>query len=163
MSPFLRKVTTASGATAVQIVSKVRGQRKILEHVGSAHSEQELAALVAVGRQKIEATTGSQQLLDVGLEASEVAVSTVAEKKVTGSASRLLVGAIRGCYDRLGFSNQVADEAFFQMVLARLVEPTSKRDSLRVLAELGVEAVHRNTFFIALKRAQDLDYRCRIA
>lgn len=81
MSPFLRKVTTASGATAVQIVSKVRGQRKILEHVGSAHSEQELAALVAVGRQKIEATTGSQQLLDVGLEASEVAVSTVAEMR----------------------------------------------------------------------------------
>src|SRR5690625_124816 len=49
------------------------------------------------------------------------------------------------------------------MVLARLVEPTSKVDSLRVLAELGVEVVHRNTFMNALKRAQQRDYRARIA
>src|SRR5699024_11359200 len=90
-----------------------------------------------------------------------ISVSVTADKKVTGSASRLLVDAIGACYDRLGFSAQVADEAFFQMVLARLVEPTSKRDSLRVLGELGVEAVHRNTFFNALKRAQDRDYRDR--
>src|SRR5690625_2953603 len=107
--------------------------------------------------------TGTQQTLDLGLEDDEVAVSVTADKKVTGSASRLLVDAIGACYDRLGFSAQVADEAFFQMVLARLVEPTSKRDSLRVLGELGVEAVHRNTFFNALKRAQDRDYRGRIA
>ncbi|NWN88405.1 MAG: IS1634 family transposase [Micrococcaceae bacterium] len=162
MSPFLRKVTTASGATAVQIVSKIRGQRKILEHLGSAHSEQEIAALVAVGHQKIEAASGTQQLLDLGLETSEVAVSVEAKKKVTGSASQLLVDAIRACYDQLGLSDQVADEAFFQMVLARLVEPTSKRDSLRVLTELGVNTVHRNTFFNALKRAQDRDYRGKI-
>src|SRR5699024_9434985 len=135
----------------------------ILEHLGSAHSDQELVALEAVGRQKIEAMTGTQQTLDLGLEDDEVAVSVTADKKVTGSASRLLVDAIGACYDRLGFSAQVADEAFFQMVLARLVEPTSKRDSLRVLGELGVEAVHRNTFFNALKRAQDRDYRGRIA
>src|SRR5699024_10353444 len=70
---------------------------------------------------------------------------------------------LRACYDWLGFSAQIADEAFFQMVLARLVEPTSKRDSLRVLTELGVDPVHRNTFFNALKRAQDRDYRDRIA
>ena len=163
MGLFVRKVTTGSGATAVQIVSKVRGQREILEHLGSAHSADEVAALVAVGWQKIEAMTGTQQTLDLGLDDLEVAVSVTAAKKVTGSASRLLVDTIRACYDRLGFSTQVADEAFFQMVLARLVEPTSKRESLRVLTELGVEAVHHNTLLNALKRAQDRDYRGRVA
>src|SRR5690625_743437 len=98
--------------------------------------------------------TGTQQTLDLGLEDDEVAVSVTADKKVTGSASRLLVDAIGACYDRLGFSAQVADEAFFQMVLARLVEPSSKRDSLRVVGELGVEAVLRNTFVHVVKRAQ---------
>ena len=39
MSPFLRKVKTASGATAVQIVEKRGGVRTILEHLGSAHDE----------------------------------------------------------------------------------------------------------------------------
>lgn len=51
--PFLRKVKTASGATAVQIVEKQHGQRTLLEHLGSAHSEAELAALVEVGTRKL--------------------------------------------------------------------------------------------------------------
>src|SRR5690625_848586 len=109
MRLFLRNVATASGSTAVQIVSKVRGQREILEHLGSAHSDQEPVALEAVGRQNIEAMPGTQQTLDRGLEDDEVAVSVTADKKVTGSASRLLVDAIGACYDRLGFSAQVAE------------------------------------------------------
>ena len=48
MSPFLRKVKTASGATAVQLVEKRGGVRKILEHLGSAHTEAELAALMLI-------------------------------------------------------------------------------------------------------------------
>ena len=36
MSPFIRKVRTASGATAVQIVAKEHGVRRIVEHLGSA-------------------------------------------------------------------------------------------------------------------------------
>ncbi|MCW5953280.1 MAG: hypothetical protein KIT69_13580 [Propionibacteriaceae bacterium] len=43
MNPFLRKAKTASGTTAVPIVEKKHGQRRILEHLGSAHTE-------AVGR-----------------------------------------------------------------------------------------------------------------
>ena len=39
VSPFVRKVKTASGATAVQIVEKRSGVRRIVEHVGSAHDE----------------------------------------------------------------------------------------------------------------------------
>ena len=163
MSPFLRQVTTSSGATAVQIVSKIRGQRKILEHVGSAHSEHELAALINVGQQRIAAMVGTQEQLELGLEGPEIAVPMTAQKRATGSASRLLVDTIRACYQQLGFSAQVEDDAFFLMVLARLVEPTSKRDSLRVLDELGVATVHHNTLLNALKRAQQRDYRGRIA
>ena len=55
MSPFLRKVKTASGATAVQIVEKRHGVRTILEHLGSAHDEAELAALMRVGHDKLHA------------------------------------------------------------------------------------------------------------
>src|SRR5699024_9540988 len=163
MGLFVRRGPTASGATAVQIVSKVRGRVRILEHLGSAHSDDEVAALTAVGWQKIEAMTGTQESFDLGLNDSEVAVSVTADKKVTGSASRLLVDTIRACYDHLGFSAVVADEAFFQMVLARLVEPTSKQDSIRVLNELGVSTGHHNTLLNALRRAQQRDYRGRIA
>ena len=60
----MRKVRTASGATAVQIVSKSGGVRRIVEHLGSAHDETELEALLEAGRQKIAAWQG-QGLLDL--------------------------------------------------------------------------------------------------
>ncbi len=39
---FIRKVRTASGATAVQIAEKDGRRNKIIEHVGSAHTDAEL-------------------------------------------------------------------------------------------------------------------------
>ena len=39
MTPYLRKVMTASGATAVQVVVKENGARRIVEHLGSAHDK----------------------------------------------------------------------------------------------------------------------------
>jgi hypothetical protein len=46
-----------------------------------------------------------------------------------------------GAYDALGFDRAAGkDEVFRQLVMARIIEPTSKLDSLRVLAEVGVDA-----------------------
>ena len=53
VSPFLRKVKTASGATAVQIAVKEGRRDKVIEHLGSAHTEAELAALMEIGRHRI--------------------------------------------------------------------------------------------------------------
>ena len=44
-------------------------------------------------------------------------------------------------FDALGFDKSAGgDEVFRQLVSARIIEPTSKLDSLRVLVETGVEA-----------------------
>ena len=52
---YVRKVKTASGATAVQIVEKRHGVRRIVAHVGSAHDEAELAVLMTSARDRIHA------------------------------------------------------------------------------------------------------------
>ena len=52
---------------------------------------------------------------------------------------------------RSGFG-AVGDEAFRALVLARIVEPTSKLDTVRVLDELGVGSPSRVTFMRCLKR-----------
>ncbi len=45
-------------------------------------------------------------------------------------------------YNQLGFDEATgADEVFRQPVLARIVEPTSKQDSLRMLGETGIDTV----------------------
>lgn len=157
MSPFLRKVSTASGATAVQIVEKRHGQRKIVEHLGSAHTEAELAALMQIGREKLHE---NQPALDFGDRPAGRPRSGSAQVK--GKSSQLLIDVIQSTWERLGF-DQVRDEAFFQLVLARLVEPTSKLDSIRVIEDLGIASMHLSSFKRALKRCAAKDYRAQIA
>ncbi|QCO98728.1 hypothetical protein FCN77_14715 [Arthrobacter sp. 24S4-2] len=53
---FIRRVRTASGATEVQIAEYVRGRQRIVEHVGSAHTEagmltENLAEMTIEGRE----------------------------------------------------------------------------------------------------------------
>lgn len=52
VSPFLRKVKTASGATAVQIAIREGRRGKVIEHLRSAYDDAELAVLLEPGRPK---------------------------------------------------------------------------------------------------------------
>jgi hypothetical protein len=133
---YVRTVKTASGAVAVQIVwSSRRGSRSI-EHLGSAHDEGELEALKAAARQRLVA---GQSELDLGLAAG---VSAGGPLEITSSRMGHLWDALCRAYDLVGFGQATGgDEVFRQLVLARIIEPTSKRDSLRVLEEAGVAAV----------------------
>ena len=47
----------------MQVVAKENGVRRIVEHLGSAHDETELAALMHLGHQRLLA---GQQVLDLG-------------------------------------------------------------------------------------------------
>lgn len=140
---FLRKVRTATGATAVQIAERAGGRDRVIVHLGSAHTDAELAVLMETGRRKMHDGQGELELV-VGEGDSRDAV-------VQGQRSRVLIDVIEGAWRQLGF-DVVGDAAFLQLVLACLVEPTSKADSVRVLTELGVTPAHRNTFTATLKR-----------
>lgn len=101
MSPLLRKVKTASGATAVQIVVKEGRKNRIIEHLGSAHDEAGLAVLMAAGRAKL--VPPDQQMLDFS------AATPTQPAVVTGSSSALLVEVVRAAWKALGF-DVVGDE-----------------------------------------------------
>ena len=133
--PYVRTVKTASGATAVQVVwSSRRGLREI-EHVGSAHDEAELEALRAAARQRI---AGGQGELYLGLEPA-AAVKGGGPLPITSSRMGHLIDALEHAYRVLGLEEAAGgDEVFRQLVLARIIEPSSKLDSLRVLEEAGV-------------------------
>jgi hypothetical protein len=154
VSPYVRKVKTASGATAVQIAEKRDGVRRILAHLGSAHSEAELAVLMQVARERLHA---GQQAFDLGLDSASVSGDPAPGAVVVGTASQVLWEVLESAYLRLGFA-AVADDAFKAMVLARIIQPTSKVAAIEVLEELGVPAPHRNTLAAALKRCITRDY-----
>lgn len=131
---YVRTVKTASGAIAVQIVwSSSRGSRKI-EHIGSAHSPVDVEVLKAAARQRIHAGQGE---LDLGLQAPDPTAAGGRPVPITASRSALLWDALVDVYEHLGLADVIGDEVFFQLVAARIIEPTSKQDSLRVIEEAG--------------------------
>jgi Transposase DDE domain len=132
--PYVRTVKTSSGATAVQIVySSRRGSRQI-EHLGSARTPAEVELLKAAAWQKLAAGQG---VLDLGLDGG----ARGGPLPITSSRMGCLLDALAHAYDVLGFGHATGgDEVFFQLVAARIIEPVSKLDSLRVLEEAGVAA-----------------------
>jgi hypothetical protein len=130
---YVRTVKTASGARAVQIVhSQHRGSRDI-EHIGSAHTDADLELLKAVARQRLAAGQGE---LDLRLPDSPA--NGGGPLPITSTRAGHLLDALGRGYDALGFAAAAEhDEVFKALVLARIIEPTSKLDSLRVLEETG--------------------------
>jgi hypothetical protein len=161
---FVRRVPTASGATAVQIVHK-RGRDVVgIDHIGSAHDEAELELLLHVARERLHA---GQQTLDLELPAPQTAHATenatvAGQPLVEATGSLILWNALATVYDALGFS-VVRAEAFKALVLGRIVEPTSKVDTIRVLTDVGVPAPSRATFQRCLGRVVERDYRNTIS
>jgi hypothetical protein len=131
-------VKTKSGATAVQIVwSSRRGSRRI-EHIGSAHDDAELEALKAAAQQRLAM---GQLELDLGLQAGGGG-----PLPITSSRMGHLADALERGYRVLGFEEAAgADDVFRQLVVARIIEPVSKLDSLRVLEEAGIPAASYRT------------------
>lgn len=86
----------------------------------------------------------------------------VARAQVLQTKSAVLFDALAGVYSSLGFE-VLADEVFRDLVIARVVEPTSLSDADRVLAELGRRSVSLSTRKRTLRRCVDGQYRDRLA
>jgi hypothetical protein len=179
---WVRRVRTASGATAVQIAESVAGRRRIVRHVGSARDEAGLGLLIEEAHRLM--ADEQQGMLDLGItpvvaKATMVAPSTqaglfaktaaappsrqlVPRPRVLKTSSRLLYDALAGVYASLGF-DVVDDEVFRDLVIARVVEPTSLLDVDRVLAEMGRVSASLSTRKRTLRHAHAGAYRDQIA
>ncbi|MDE8671061.1 hypothetical protein PY310_21140 [Pseudarthrobacter sp. H3Y2-7] len=126
---FIRRVLTASGATGVQIAEYVRGRQRIMEHVGSAHTEAELGVLLERARELLE--NPAQGVLELGVERTPPVKNLVAPAdnpglfdiarpaaipgrkgpaRVVGTDSRLLFNALAWAFTSLKFDG-LGDEA----------------------------------------------------
>ena len=156
---FVRKVPGRSGSTKVQLAERRDGRDVVLEHVGTARDEAGLAVLMAVARRRMYEGQEALDLDGIGLEDEGVPARPA---PITSKRSAVLWQVLTEGYTRLGF-DAIDDQAFAQLVLARIIEPTSKADSVRVLNEIGAPAVSLRTMFRSLQRAQERDYRATIA
>ncbi|HLR27827.1 MAG TPA: hypothetical protein VK086_03965 [Ruania sp.] len=183
-SRFVRKVRTASGAVAVQVVTRQGRQVVDVAHVGSAQTDADLELLLQAAEEQLRP---GQEALDLGPlertgrymgdvadwtgtepEQPEVHVPTGRPRVVAGGGQVLRTSALvlweapAVAYRDPGFG-AVEDAAFRALVLARIIEPTSKADTVRVLNEVGVSPPALNTIYRSLQRCQTQDYRGTLA
>jgi hypothetical protein len=153
---YIRTVKTASNATAVQIVHSNRRGSRDIEHIGSAHTPEDVEVLKAVARQRLHA---NQDALDFGDGRPEGQALPI-----TSTQSKHLWDALCLAYSVVGFDTACgADEVFQALVLARVVEPVSKLDTIRVLEEIGVVPPGYRTIFRRLPGYAAEEWRQRLA
>jgi hypothetical protein len=179
---WIRRVRTASGATAVQIAEYSGGRRRIVAHVGSAQTEAELGLLVQQARNLLK--DDRQGALELGIEPRVATVALVSESsepvlfahpprvpasgasvgpaRVLGTASGVLFDALSAVFTDLGFDT-LGDAVFRDLVIARVVEPTSLLDTARVLTDLGAKPAAYATMKRTLARCASGNYRDRVA
>ncbi|MGB7961371.1 MAG: hypothetical protein WCF12_00215 [Propionicimonas sp.] len=178
---FVRRVRTASGATAVQIAAYVRGRQRIVKHLGSAHTQAELGVLLERARELL--ADPAQGVLGFDVAAEPLITPLVGEPdkpglfdgprsigaqvrdgagRVVSTDARVLYDALAGVFTGLGF-DMLDDAVFADLVIARVVEPTSMLDAGRVLADLGRRPASYATMKRTLTRAKAGGYRDRIA
>ena len=157
------------------------GQRRIVRHVGSANDEVSLGLLMAEARRLVDGDLQGE--LDLGLTVPVRRVGLLGPPSVPGlftgtgkrarrsvvpapvvvkTFSAVLFDAIAGVYDDLGFG-ALGDLVFRDLVVARVVEPTSLVDVDRVLADLGRVAASHSTRRRTLRLCCKGLYRERLA
>lgn len=156
----------------MQIAESVNGRRRIVAHVGSAHTEAELGLLVERARELLD--DPGQDELDLGVESLAPRTTLigqpgapalfdepssaagergpVAPPQVVGTSSRVLYDALAAVFTELGF-DALGDAVFRDLVIARIVEPTSILDTARVRSDLGARPVSEKTMRRTLARA----------
>ena len=165
MAPHLRTVKTSSGATAVQIVHSNRRGSRDIEHIGSAHTPADVELLKAVARERLAAGQG---VLDLQMQApagsSDVVALRPGALPIRSSRMGHLGDGLAGVFERLGLGEAAGGDAVFRaLVLARIIEPSSKLDSIRVLQEAGLSAPSYRTIKRRLPVYAKDDFRQRIS
>lgn len=145
----IRYVKTASGKYAVQVVSKRRGKVIVHKHIGSYETEREKTHLIFEANLFIRDNDNFQQNLwehEVTLHPTDV--------KITQSQPLFLYRLLSGVYDQLGL-HKLGDELIKDLILARIYQPVSKRETVDILADSFGKKYSLKTIYRHLKKAID--------
>ncbi len=148
----IRKTKTKSGATAVQVVTSRYGQTIVLKHIGSATTPEDFHCLWEEARSWM--LTASKQQSFFSAESSFDPLFS--QYRYIGTRYTLLYETISSVFTTLGFSH-LADSLWFDLVLMRVVEPASKRESVNRLKELfgisyDLTRVYKHLLIIASRK-----------
>lgn len=140
---FIRKKRNPSGITSIQVIDKSSGQYKVVKTIGSSSDPGEIDRYCIAGYEWIKGRIGQAEL-DFSQEVQNTISLLNGIEEICVSGTEFLLGRI---FDDIGF-NEIKDELFRRLVLARLCFPASKLKTTDYLSryqffDVDVQKVYR--------------------
>ncbi len=140
---FIGKKKNKSGKISIRVLKKVGRRNQLIKTIGCSSNEEQVKRLIAEGHRWIAQQAG---LLSFDFDGNKELAIGVLEMidQITVAGIDLILGKI---FDEVGF-NQIPDDLFRKLVLARLCYPVSKLKTTTYLARyhreyLDVQEVYR--------------------
>lgn len=126
---IIRTVRTATGATAVQIIQYANNKRIVVKHIGSAHTDDELAALRSEA-EHVRAELSPQLSLFPSIESSP-RLMHMDHLNLQGVTHRFAHEVLRRCGEECGIG--ILSPLYQDLALMRIIEPASKLRTMTLL------------------------------
>lgn len=126
---FIRKNKNRSGSVSIQIISKINRKYKVITTVGCAKTSREEELLVHIANTELERLQGMQSLF---VEHDDLVVdnfvNNISNDDLQIVGSELILGKI---YEKIGFPEDGCCNYFKNLVLCRIVYPSSKLKTIK--------------------------------
>lgn len=163
---FVRTKRNPSGSTSVQVISKSGGRYRVVETIGVARDDREIARLAELGKSYIKRRSGYRSLFPEEEHDNAVVldfVQTLQNASIRTVGPELVFGRL---FDEIGF-DAIPEQLFRDVVIARLVYPTSKLKTVDYLYRYRGKTVSVQSIYRFLDRlraeyfeqAQEIAYR----
>ena len=137
--PRIRSVTTASGATAIQVVERSKGKTHILKHIGSGHTEEEVGCLLESAQRWLDSYRPS---LFPSPERTNIPLSSV---QFTHTTHRFAYDTLKNITTHIGF--HALPPLLIDLAIMRLIEPSSKLRAIELLQRyFGISYTERTVY-----------------
>jgi transposase len=142
---YIREKPNKSGSVSVQIISKRSGKSKLIKTIGSSRTQDGVKLLLHQARHELNKIKGQSSLFDSHDDLLiEGFLQTLTNSNISVIGPELVFGRI---YDSIGF-NQIREDLFRHLVIARLSFPLSKLKTVEYLkryqgVNINISSVYR--------------------
>jgi hypothetical protein len=147
---FVRQKANASGSVSVQVIDKSRGYR-VVKTIGVARDPDEIGRLVEQGNAFIVRQCNQYSLFPRDQQGNAVVldfVQTLQNASIRTVGPELIFGRL---FDEIGFS-AIPEKLFREIVVARLVYPTSKLKTVDYLYRYQGRRISVDSIYLFLDR-----------
>lgn len=145
----VRTTKTASGATAVQVVQYRLRKRIVVKHIGSAHTDEDLASLKKIAAQWIEQAIPQQTLFPPEKQWAPLPLVSTDKLRNLGSYHTFAYETLTMLLCMFCLENKKY-QLLLDLVLIRIFKPASKLESFTLLWQLFGIHYKRTDFYRAI-------------